>query len=300
VGDRDREDPQHDRHRPGGAEPRRRLLAFDERHQDDADQRQRERLVGELGPPEEEVAGAGVDGDAEAGAAGRAAEPGEEEEERGHLDQAGGADQDRAAEVGRGPGQHRQRRGRPLQARVVRGGRDRRVEVVEVVEALDLLDVEGVDVLVREGEERRVVDDLDPVERQPQQQDQAEALAVAGLGRGEPQEDRHGDQQDAEPIDQLRRIARFTRERVRKRAEEQACRREERDYRWGFEAGLHVQTLRSAFARGSRSPARARPGRHRGAPVCLNGGVSRGAVRAPRVGRRPRLAASRRTRPGAL
>ena len=199
VGDDDRHHRQHDRRAPGPQRLLRRHFALGQRHHRQQQQRQRQRLVGELGAPVEEVEVAGVDRHPEAGDAGGAADPLEEQEERGDQDQAGGADQDHAGAVGGEPGQLHQRRGRSLQARVVGGRGEDRVVAEEVVVVGDLVRVEGVDQLVGEGEQRRVAEDLDAVEGEAEQADQGQPFAGRGVGGGEPVEDRQREDAGSRP-----------------------------------------------------------------------------------------------------
>ena len=222
MGDDDRHHRQHDRRRPVPQRLLRRRFALGQRHHRQQQQRQGQRLVGELGAPVEEVEVAGVDRDPEAGDAGGAADPLEEQEEGGDEDQAGGADQDQAGGVGGDPGQLHQRRGGSLQARVVGRRVEDRVVAEEVVVVGDLVGVEGVDQLVGEGEERGVAEDLDQVQREAQHADQGQAFAGGGVRGGEPVEDRQRDQQDPGPVEGHRRRQRRPRERVGDGAEQEA------------------------------------------------------------------------------
>ncbi len=220
VGDDDCQRAKADRDQPLAAAAVRRRLAFGERHQHQRKQRQRNRLVGELGAPEEEVAGPGVDGDREAGDPRRPGDPGKEEEERDDEEQARGSDDDDPGTEARHAGERHQRRGRALQAGVARGHRQYRIAAEQMVVVDDLLRVVGVHELVGEGEEQRVVDDLDSVQRQPEQADKGEPFARGCVHRGEPEEDRQDDQEQPRPVDQGGRRLSSTRESVGDRADQ--------------------------------------------------------------------------------
>ena len=151
------------------------LLAHEHAGDREEAERQRERLVGELGVEEEEARVGHVHERGDAGDSRRTADPLDEQVQRQHREQPSHADHEHARLPDRQTGAH-QRLGHDLEAGIERARGQDVVVREESIAREDVVERRPVVELVEEREGGRGVEDLDPVQRQPQQHDEPDAL----------------------------------------------------------------------------------------------------------------------------